>query len=248
MSTKLIQVVEWARPFISNLFVFVDSAIGSTLEPALTNANLVLGTMLGPPFVWEWNRTTANFTMNPSQSVPTDYPVAIANFGFNESGRIAVPTGAPADAGTIYQLQPNKLIEVNSTSQKGRPNIFCVYLDDQAGNITFRVGPVAPDLAYVATVTFQKAPVFLTSSKTVIEIPDKLMHVFKWGFLAMAFLYDQDSRFAGLNQKFISTLLGAQSGLDDAQRNIFLTNWYSQIYDMQAMGLKIQQGHQARNV
>jgi len=88
----------------------------------------------------------------------------------------------------------------------------------------------------------------LTSSKTVIEIPDKLMHVFKWGFLAMAFLYDQDSRFAELNQKFISTLLGAQSGLDDTQRNIFLTNWYSQIYDMQAMGLKIQQGHQARNV
>ena len=247
MATKLIQVVEWARPFISNLFVFVDSAIGSTLEPALTNANLILGTILGPPFRWEWNRNTVNITMVPTQTNPTDYPEAVADFGFIESGRIMVPTGAVSDPGTIYQLQHSLFIEVTSTSQKGRPGIVSVFNDDQGGNITFRFGPYVPDQAYTATITYQKAPSFLTKTSTVIGIPDKLMHIFKWGFLALAFLYDQDSRFAQMNQKFISTLLGAQSGLDEAQRNIFLVNWYAMLSDQMALGTKVQQGHQARN-
>jgi hypothetical protein len=49
-----------------------------------------------------------------------------------------------------------------------------------------------------------------------------------------------------MNQKFVATLLGAQSGLDVAQRNIFLGNWYSMLTDMGVLGGVANQGIQAR--
>lgn len=241
MSTKLLQVLSWARPFVSNLLLLLDG----TTDPALTNANLILGIMLGPPFVWEWNRNTIPFTLTSNN---TDVVLAVPDFGFIESGYIQVPSGAESDPNTIYQLQPRRQIE--KTTQPGRPGFISVFMDDSAGNLTFRLGDCAPDQAYTGVVTYQKAPVFLTAVDapvgSVIPIPDKLMHIFRYGFLAMAYMFNQDSRFAETNQKFIATLLGAQDGLDEAQRNIFLGSWYTMISDQTAAGIMAQQGSQAR--
>jgi hypothetical protein len=95
-------------------------------------------------------------------------------------------------------------------------------------------------------LTYQKAFTPLTKISTVIPIPDKLMHIFRYGFLALAFLYTQDGRFGEMNQKFLATLLGAQEGLDAMQRNIFLGNWFSMMREQGAVGLTMQQGTQAR--
>jgi len=44
----------------------------------------------------------------------------------------------------------------------------------------------------------------------------------------------------------VATLLGSQQGLDEGEKNIFLGNWYTLLADQSAMGLKVQQGTQAR--
>jgi len=53
--------VEWAKKLSFNR----NSAIGNNLEPALTSANMVMQTILGPPFVWWWNTQELAFTTSP---------------------------------------------------------------------------------------------------------------------------------------------------------------------------------------
>lgn len=43
------------------------SAIGNSLEPAITIANLILQTIIGAPFVWRWNRVVTGFICTPGQ-------------------------------------------------------------------------------------------------------------------------------------------------------------------------------------
>jgi hypothetical protein len=156
-----------------------------------------------------------------------------------------ISTPAPTDAGNIYELQPRR--QLQTSFQPGRPGFINILSDDLAGNITFRLGSCNPDQAYTFKVCYQKAPSFFTENvKANVPIPDKLMHIFRYGFLAMAYLYNNDPKFAEMNQKFVATLLGAQSGLDVAQRNIFLGNWYSMLTDMGVLGGVANQGIQAR--
>lgn len=241
MATKLLQVLQWARPFVSNLLMLLDG----TTEPALTNANMILGIMLGPPFVWEWNRNTVDFTFTTGD---TDATASVPDYGFIETAYLTVPHTAPVDADAIYQLQVRRQVE--KSSQPGRPQFIGIFKDIEGGDTTVRLGDCAPDLDYKVTMTFQKIPTFLTSvdspTGSVIPVPDKLMHIFRYGFLAMAYMYNQDSRFTETNQKFIATLLGAQDGLDEAQKNIFLGNWYTMISDQTQAVIMAQQSAQAR--
>lgn len=43
------------------------SAIGNFLEPALTSANTIMQTILGPPFAWRWNRVVTGFIATEGQ-------------------------------------------------------------------------------------------------------------------------------------------------------------------------------------
>jgi hypothetical protein len=250
MSKTLGQIVEWAKPFIGDYFLLTDA----TLEPALTNANNLLGTILDPPFTWEWNRNYIDFLL---QSVPvalTDYPMPLPDFGFIETATVqSVVVSDPPETyiaysyGPIFQLGLRRSLE--KSFQPGRPSFLSVFNDDQKGNITFRV-LTAPDAqnTYQVEVTYQKAFVPLTNLSTPIIIPDKLIHIFQYGFLAMAYFYNQDSRFAEINQKFVATLLSAQQGLDEIERNVFLGNWYALLADQSMIGLKVNQGKQARGL
>lgn len=53
----LLDVMQWAHRFVGNR----PLAIGNSLQPALQNANLVLQTIMGPPFNWRWNRVSTGF-------------------------------------------------------------------------------------------------------------------------------------------------------------------------------------------
>lgn len=55
--------MEWAKKFNFNR----RSAIGDFLEPAISNANTIIQTILGPPFVWRWNRVVTGFICVPNQ-------------------------------------------------------------------------------------------------------------------------------------------------------------------------------------
>jgi hypothetical protein len=234
----LLQAITWARPFVSNLFLLVDGS----LEPALSNANIVLETMLGPPFVWSWNRNTTTFTC--TVGVTDTVKASLNDYGFIESGNLTMPSGATSDANNIYQLQPRRQIEMSY--QPGRPSLVSEFLDNLAGSITFRLGPANPDLAYPVVITYQKSVSQLTAVTATLPIPDKVLHIFKYGFLALALLYDQDPRFTAINQKFVATLLGSQQGLDEVTRNIFMSDWMSIVSTQDSTKLQTQQGTTAR--
>jgi hypothetical protein len=61
--------MEWAKRFNFNR----PSGIGNRLEPAKTSANMVMQTILGPPFKWWWNNEEWTFTCSPTPltAVPT---------------------------------------------------------------------------------------------------------------------------------------------------------------------------------
>src|SRR5271170_5456756 len=57
ITIQLKATLEWAKRYIANR----DATIGNGVEPAITNANLILQTILGPPFRWRWNRVITGF-------------------------------------------------------------------------------------------------------------------------------------------------------------------------------------------
>ncbi len=62
LSTRTIQdSINWAKRFMFNR----NPAIGNSIDPALTSANIVLQTILGPPFEWWWNNEELTFTCDP---------------------------------------------------------------------------------------------------------------------------------------------------------------------------------------
>jgi hypothetical protein len=53
----LLNTMEWAKRFNFGR----ETALGTSLEPAMTSANTVLQTVVGPPFSWRWNRVITGF-------------------------------------------------------------------------------------------------------------------------------------------------------------------------------------------
>jgi hypothetical protein len=64
----LSSTVEWAKRFVNRR----PLANGNYLEPAVTNANIILQTILGAPFRWRWNRVVVGFVANQGQQ---DYTI-----------------------------------------------------------------------------------------------------------------------------------------------------------------------------
>ncbi|MGH7747579.1 MAG: hypothetical protein ACREQ5_22895, partial [Candidatus Dormibacteria bacterium] len=75
---KLSDTINWTQPYLN----WANLAIGTNNEPAMTAANVTLQTIVGPPFVWPWNRATQTFqTVQGAQ----DYTMNITSFGFLEA-------------------------------------------------------------------------------------------------------------------------------------------------------------------
>jgi hypothetical protein len=75
ISTLTIQdTMNWAKQLSWNR----NSGIGNSLEPALSSANMVMQTILGPPFTWWWNNKEISFTCNTTLETSTITHVAIA--------------------------------------------------------------------------------------------------------------------------------------------------------------------------
>jgi len=78
--------ISWAQAFCG----YRGLALGTSNEPAITSANVVLQTIIGPPFTWNWNRDTSiNFIT--TQGVQ-DYAISAPTFGFIEKAHY-VPAG-----------------------------------------------------------------------------------------------------------------------------------------------------------
>lgn len=143
--------LNWAAAFILNRPPM--GVAGTYQEPALTIANLLMSTILGPPFAWQWNRNFNGFSTVQGQ---TDYTISLPDFGWIEKITASQSGMTPP----VIEVQLADSLAVDQV--QGQTWKATVINDDNNGNITFRLLP-APDGLYTITLTYQKAPVFLTS-------------------------------------------------------------------------------------
>ena len=73
-TVKISDTMNWAKRLSFNRF----SGIGNSLEPALSSANMVMQTILGPPFDWIWNNQEISFTCTPTLATTPATNVAVA--------------------------------------------------------------------------------------------------------------------------------------------------------------------------
>lgn len=84
--------MEWSKKLSFNRL----SAISTNLEPALTNANIVMQTILGPPFTWWWNNKELTFACNTTPLVSS----AISNVAVT-NGEVTLTVSNSFAAGAV---------------------------------------------------------------------------------------------------------------------------------------------------
>jgi hypothetical protein len=204
------------------------------MEPVLSSAQLVLSTLLGPPLVWPWNRSVLPFT-----TANQDYAAILPDFSFLEGGTVQPQTG-----GKSWELTVKLLLHSDQSS--ARPQYIGPLLDDGQGNITFRFSP-SPDQSYNAKLIYQRnAPRIQSLAATWAPVPDDMSYMPMWGLLAMMSLIGNDARFNEYNTKFVTAVLGAQGGLTDLERNIFIGNWMRVASQITSTQMATQERFKAR--
>jgi hypothetical protein len=209
---------------------------GNPLEPALSIGDWVRQFCLQPPFAWRWNRAVVSFpTLNDGTQ---DYPQNLPNFGWLESSTVNNGT-------TIYTAET--VLSLGEDSSGSRPRFVSARLDDDAGNITFRVHP-SPDAVYTIISTYQKAcPTFSSLSDTWAPLPDYMYNIYAQGFLAKAYEYIDDTRAIPAYQLFLRSLLSVSEGLSESQKRAFASDFLNSTRQEQSVSLSGQLGKQARS-
>ncbi len=303
------QSLNLAQAFVG----YKSLTVGANNEPAITSANILIQTILSPPFCWNWNRSSVTLTTTAGTQ---DYATAASTFGFIEKASYKIPaatitnTALTAGIATItatnnfqagdlvtitgttngggvfnvtnvtiksattssftFLLNQNDVVSAGDTgtaavgttteisevlnilgtgSEVGSPAKIAPQVDDNAGNITFRLLPV-PDRVYTVEVVFQKRIPSLVSStsNTWAPIPDHYSFIYQWGILALMLAYNYDARWVSANRKFVAELLGVAEGLTEQQKNIFQSAWLNTITEQQVKSLEAPQGIQSREV
>lgn len=203
--------VQFCLPMIKQQKLYVNN-----WQPALGIAQIILNRILGPPFIWRFNR--ANLTIAISAVGGTDYVVA----NLVTLGRIETQWLVDG-SGNIHELTGAQSIAKVSSS--ARPTKVAPVYDDNAGNITFRFNKV-PNANFSALFDYQQKATLITSPAMPFgPIPDEFAHIYLTGFLTWAGMLVNDARFPIWEKEFLGSLLGAQDGLDAQAKAIFLGEW-----------------------
>jgi hypothetical protein len=88
---KIGDTVNWAKRLCFNH----NPVIGNSLEPALTSANIVIQTILGPPFTWWWNVQELVFTCSTTAPSTNATAVTIADGVLTVTAPNSFGVGAP---------------------------------------------------------------------------------------------------------------------------------------------------------
>ena len=102
-SITLLATIEWAKRFVFQR----NLALGNFLEPAITSANIILQTVLGPPFAWRWNRVVIGFITNTGQQDYTIFnwaantPVGLGYVLIDSNGNSQQVTTAGTTGGSV---------------------------------------------------------------------------------------------------------------------------------------------------
>lgn len=203
---------------------------------AFSLADEVRQFLLSPPFAWRWNRV--ELSPITCAAGETDYVVSIPDFGWLERAWLQYPPASGNSQCKELTISNSLAIE----TVQGQPAFISVVEDDNNGNITFRLMMV-PDQSYVLQLFYQKASlVFNNTTDTWNPIPDYMSYLYNKGFLAKAYEYKGDERFAFTWQEFMKLTLSANEGISETQKNIFLE---SKINTAREQGV-IQTSQQAR--
>lgn len=190
-------------------------------DPAFSNADWVMQTILAPPFAWRWNRVSKGSPSAPAFVTiigQTDYPISLPDFGWLEKATLYDPK-----SGYIATELQVELLKAQETSP-ATPQRISTQLDDGEGNITFRLFG-APDEVYNVTLEYQKAaPLFTSTTQLWAPIPDYMSFVYNEGFDAKTFEYLNDPRFQTSMQLFYQELAQVSEGLSDSQKNLWLSD------------------------
>jgi hypothetical protein len=203
---------------------------GITNKPYLNGVSFTAVSLLndGTPYIFgvitgeqaqytPFTREADTGTVTTGSGLLTDYLQAVANFGFIEVAWLVDGEGNQHPLSGALALTANPDVK--------RPEKIAPQFDDNAGNITFRFDAVA-DQAYTCYVDFQgTAPLLTSPASGWGPVPDYFNYIFNFGFLAVMSLLVNDARFPIFEKYFMGRLLGAQSGLSEQERNIFLANW-----------------------
>jgi hypothetical protein len=225
----------FAQPFIGYQPVNI-----SNMEPALTAANIVKQTMLGPPFKWPWNRAGFHIDLDPAEtSWGQDYLLQLSDYHFAEKIWLTDQDDKVTEITNIVSA-------LSTESVVKRPSSAAMYMQDNIGNVTLRLNTL-PDEAYMIDGLYQRAPVWMTSlAAGWAPIPDHLAFIYDWGFMGFVSLLVKDARAPIFLGKFASHLLSSQDGLTAQQRNIFLGNFLDLLNQQGREQLATQQGAQGR--
>lgn len=196
-------------------------AANTANDPAFSNADWVMQTILAPPFAWRWNRSqggTPTVPLFTTISGITDYEVSLPTFGWIEKAVAYDPTSGYQ----AYELQV-ELIKGQET-QPNQPARIAAQYDNGTGLITFRIFP-APDQAYGIVVEYQNsAQLFTALTQTWAPVPDYLSYLYNEGTQAKAYEYFSDPRFQTAMQLFMSDLAANAEGLTETQKNLWLSD------------------------
>ena len=189
-------------------------------DPAFYCADWTMQMILSPPFAWRWNRTSATIVAPTFTTIlgQTDYQVNLPNFGWIEKATAYDPN----NANSAYELQVGLNTAVEPLNNQ--PTRIVAQLDDDAGNITFRLFP-APDAIYAVIVESQNAAqLFTLTTQTWNPLPDYFSGLYTTGCLAKTFEYANDPRWVPEMQMFLQQLAAASENLDLTQKNLWLSD------------------------
>lgn len=183
-------------------------------EPAFSNGDWVRQFILAPPFAWRWNRAFFSFNTIPGQQ---DYSVPTTDLGWLEKASVTDISVSPF---VTKELLIDNNLAVSNTVEL--PVHISAVLDDDEGTILYRLMPV-PDKVYTVNIAYQKrASSFNSINDTWAPIPDYWSYLVNQGFLAKSYEFINDERWGPAMQLFVRQVIAANSGLSDAQVNIFL--------------------------
>ena len=201
-------------------------------DPAFLAADWVRQFILAPPFAWRWNRAYVSPIICASGVF--DYTVNLPDFGWIEKAYLNFPIGA-GQPGRSKELTVEMVVA--SDQFVNQPTTITANLDDNNGNITFRLFP-PPDINYTLFVIYQKsAAKFGSMSDLWSPIPDYMSYLYTEGFKAAAYEYFGDERYPFTLQMFLRQVVAANDGLSETEKSLFLSDrLIAQVQGQNALG------------
>lgn len=230
---KIQDTLNWAAAFIQQR---PSTGVGgSALEPGLTIANLLMQTIMAPPFKWSWNRVETTY---PLPKTDTDVIVTLANWGWLEKATVS-------DGSAVIELEVSQVLAVDP--KNNRPQKIAPQVDNNDGTIVFRTLPAA-DKDYVIALTFQKAPALATSlgNSTWAPIPDRYAFLYERGMMAHLQAMYSPQLYALNLEVFFRQLIASAEGLTETEKAIFLEDQLRILRMGQYSSMGAAQGKQAR--